>query len=165
MKIKSIIISILLIQAFIIPSTLTQASQVLEVKNLADMIQHVEAIEIQFTSDDNVGIFSYSVTGTENIADNPAWKVETMFAETADEQVYTIWIDKETGKTVQAEIEDEIITGMFAEIYGNITLAFFMGFVYNYWQNWSYQEFVEWDNAAYGSATSLGSKIQDFDGT
>jgi hypothetical protein len=49
---------------------------------------------------------------------------------------------------------------MFAEVYGNITLAFFMGFVYNYWQEWSYQAFIEWDNAAYGTTTSLGSQTQ-----
>jgi hypothetical protein len=161
MKPKSIIIALLLIQTLITP-ILVQGDQVLEVKTLADMIANVDAIELQFTSNETTGTFGYAVTGTETINTEPAWKIETMFSETGDEQSYTLWIDKTTGKTVQAEIEGEIITGMFAEVYGNITLAFFMGFVYNYWQEWSYQAFIEWDNAAYGTTTSLGSQTQTY---
>ena len=162
MKLKSLIVSILILQTFIQPSLVAYSDQVFEVQKLSDMLEQVEAIDIQFTGDDSQGNFSYTVLGTETIDDKPSWKVETVFGESDDDESYTIWVDKTTGKTLKADIEGEVITGMFAELYGNVTLAFFMGFVYNFWQSWTYQEVLEWDNAEVGTATSLGKQIQTF---
>jgi len=162
MKLKSLIVSILILQAFIQPSLVAYSDQVLEIQKLSDMLEQVEAIDIQFTGDDSQGHFSYTVLGTEAVDNKPSWKVETVFGESGEDESYTIWVDKATGKTLKADFEGEVITGTFAELYGNITLAFFMGFVYNYWQSWTYQEVLEWDNAEVGTATSLGKQVQTF---
>ena len=162
MKVKSLIVSILIIQAFMQPCLVAYSDEVFEVQNLSDMLEQVEAIEIQFSGDDSQGYFSYTVLGTETVDTKPSWKVETVFGETGDEQSYTIWVDQSTGKTLKAKIEGEVFTGMFAELYGNVTLSFFMGFVYNYWQSWTYQEFLEWGNSELGTATSLGKQVQTF---
>jgi hypothetical protein len=162
MKLKSLIASILIIQVLLQPCLVAHSDQVFEVENLSDMLEQVEAIEIQFTGDDEQGFFSYTVLGTEAVDTKPSWKVETVFGETGDEQSYTIWVDQSTGKTLKAEIEGQEFTGMFAEMYGNITLSFFMGFVYNYWHSWTYQEFIEWGNSGLGTATYLGKEVQTF---
>lgn len=162
MKLKSLIASILIIQSFMMPSLVVFSDQVFEVENLSDMLGQVEAIEIQFTGDDEQGVFSYTVLGTEEGDSKPSWKVETVFGETGEEQSFTIWVDKSTGKTLKAEIEGQEFTGMFAEMYGNMTLSFFMGFVYNYWHSWTYQDFLEWEDAELGTATYLGNEVQTF---
>ena len=165
MKLKSILVSILVFQSLILPSYVINGEPVLEVQSLGDIMNYVEGIEIQFTSNEEIGYFGYTVTGTETIETKSTWVVETLFSDTSEEQTFTLWVDKDTGKTIQAEVEGEIISGMYAELYGNITLAFFMGFVYNFWQTWTYQDLVEWDSASYGEATSLGKQTQTIDGT
>jgi hypothetical protein len=162
MKLKSLIASILIIQAFMLPCLVAFSDQVFEVENLSDMLEQVEAIEIQFTGDDDQGVFSYTVLGTEEVDSRPSWKVETIFGETDEEQSFTIWVEKSTGKTLKAEIEGQEFTGIFAEVYGNMTLSFFMGFVYNYWHSWTYQDFLEWEDAELGTATYLGNEVQTF---
>ena len=161
MKLKSILVISLLLLAFMQPS-IVYSDDVLMVKNLSDMLEQITEVDILFSGDGSEGHFSYMRTGTEVIDSKETWRVETSFGESGDDQSYTIWVDKATGKTVQADIEGEIFSDMLAEIYGNMTMAFFMGFVYNYWQSWTYQEFFEWNNQGVGVATSLGKKTETF---
>lgn len=69
----------------------------------------------------------YSIQGTETIDSKSCWKIETHFGESGDIQEYFIWIDQTNGNTLKAEIEDQEFTGPLAGVYGNMTLAFFMG--------------------------------------
>ena len=162
MKFKTLIVSILFLQAFFNPSLIAYSEQVFTVQNMADMLTHVDAVDIEFSGDNSTGHFSYSVVGSETIDSKQTWKVLTTFGEEDDDQSYTIWVDKNTGKTVQVEINDQVFQDMFAEMYGNITLSFFMGFVYNYWSAWSYEGFLDYGYGGLGVVTPLGKQVKTF---
>ena len=62
-------------------------------------------------------------------------------------------------------MDGEVFTGFFAELYGNLTLTLFTTFIYNYWYDWSYQAFLEWDEAEVGVSEPLGKLVETFGDT
>ena len=164
MKIKGsslLIVYLLIMQSFLQPVFIAHSEQ-FEVNNLADMMKKVEAIDIELSVDASTEHFSYKVLGTETVDLKPTWKVETMMGELGSEESYTIWVEKTTGKALKVDLEDQIITGAMAEIYGNITLGYFTTFAYGYGQAWQVEDFQNWSSGGYGEAKYLGKKTQTF---
>ncbi len=111
-KLKSFIAAFLLVQVIFQPVFVAEA----EIGNLSELFERVEAIEVIFVDEGLEGTFSFSVIGSETINSSTTWKVETVFGESGEEEGYTVWVDKVTGRTVKALVNNEEITGMFAEV-------------------------------------------------
>ena len=165
MKLRAILVSLLVFQSLISPVLAVDSEDFFELTNLSELLNHIEAIDVEYTSDEGYGHFSYEIVGTEDIDDKSTWRVESVFGESGEDQGYTLWIDPETGKTLQAEVEGEVFTGFFAELYGNLTLTLFTTFIYNYWYDWTYQAFLEWDEAEVGVSEPLGKRVETFGAT
>ncbi len=162
MKLRKIVLLLLLLTPSFTILYSASAQDIVQVEDLSDILEHIYSIDINYTSDDETGHFSYNVLGEETVDGNPAWKIEATFGEYEDEQSLTIWVDKNTGRTIKADIEGQTFTGSLAEVYGNATLGFFTGFIYAYWNQWTYQEILEYRGTEYGTVTPLGSKTQTF---
>jgi len=162
MKLKALLISLLIFQSIILPAYAVEPENFFEVTNLSDLMNNIEAIDMEFTSDEGAGHFSYEIVGTDELDETSTWRVETVIGESGEEQGFTLWIEPEIGKTLQADVDGEIFTGFFAELYGNLTLTLFTTFIYNYWYDWSYQAFLEWDEAEVGVSEPLGKRVETF---
>ncbi len=160
-KSSLLIVYLLIVQAFLTPAFVAHSEQ-FEVNTLADMLNKVEAIDIEFGGDASQEHYSYRVLGTETINLKQTWKVETQMGELGSEESYTIWVEKATGKTLQVDLDGQIMADMMAEVYGNITLSFFTGFVYSYWQAWPIEDFQNWGSDGFGETTYLGKETQTF---
>lgn len=158
MKLRRLVLLLLLLT----PLYTVTAQEVVDVDNLSDILDHITAIDISYSSEGDAGHFGYTLEDEETIDGEPTWKIVSNFGEVGDEQSYTIWVHQETGRTVKAEIDGQEFTGQFAEVYGNATLGFFTGFIYNYWHAWAYEDLYEMGNMEYGKATPLGSRTETY---
>ena len=158
MKLRRVVLLLLLLT----PLFTVNAQEVVDVDNLSDILDHITAIDISYSSEGDAGHFGYTLEDEETVDGEPTWKIISNFGEVGDEQSYTIWVHQETGRTVKAEIDGQEFTGQFAEVYGNATLGFFTGFIYNYWHAWAYEDLYEMGNMEYGTATPLGSRTETY---
>lgn len=145
-----------------IPVVKTSDDLTISIENLSDLLNHIKAIEIHFNDyDENFGVFKYEIVGEETFQEDPTWKVEAEFGEEGDMFAYTLWVSKATGEAVKAEIDGEVLTGVFAGMFGNATLAFWMSMTYSFWMAWDYGVVQELPSE-YGAFTYLGSEHRSY---
>ncbi len=161
MKTKALIVVFIILQALIQPNTLVRSEEI-EIQDMSDLLERIEAIDLKVTDDDDEKFLSYTVTGTETLDGKQCWVVDTTFEESNQVTDLVLWVDKATGKTIKAETEELTLEGSYAEDVGDTVFDFFKATAYTLWDRYTYQGFVELENLGKGESTSLGKSVETF---
>jgi len=162
MKLKGLIVVFIILQAIIQPNTIAHSEEVIELQDMSDLLERIEAIDLKFTDDGDEKQLSYTVTGTETLDGKQCWVVDTTFEESNQVTELVLWVDKNTGKTIKAETEEMTLEGNYAEDVGDTVFDFFKTTAYTFWDTYTYQGFVELENLGKGESTSLGKSVETF---
>ena len=134
---------------------------VLTFENPSDILSVVPAISIKLENHEgNEAIFGYEIIDEEQINGKDTWVVETEMSEGEEGGVFTLWVEQETGKTVQVEVEGQKHQdNMFIWPISNMTFGFFSAMIYNSWQAWDYYALHD---APYGDVTIIGRSTETY---
>lgn len=166
MKIKALLVIYIILQSTILPTTLANSEEVIEIQDLSDLLETVEAIELEVdpevTEDGDEKVLSYTITGTEIIDGKQCWVVDGTIDESNQVTDFVLWVEQETGTTLKAETEDMTLEGSYAEDVGDMFFDFFKSTAYTFWDTYGYQEFVELENNGQGESTPLDNKAESY---
>jgi len=162
MKRKLVFVYMLVLALMIQPVAHGDTGEVMLITDLTDLFEAIEAIKMEVLSDGERGVFEYTVTGTESIDGKECWVVDVGIGEVDDPDGFTIWVEKSSGETLQAEVDGDTLQGESADRLGSITLNSFRSLVYGYWKSYDYVGLMEEAEAGNGEVTKLGSRVETF---
>ena len=111
----------------------------MQLKNLIDLQNKIKSLNIKLTNNEGYScIFKYDVGDEEILDDTATLKLNVEFGEEENRSIYNLWISKSTGKTIQAELDNLILFGDFAQLLGNTTSSFWRTMIYSHWMAWDF---------------------------
>ncbi len=130
-------------------------------ENPSDILKVVPAITVKLENHEgNQAIFGYEIIDEEQINGKDTWVVETEMSEGEEGGVFTLWVEKESGKAVQVEVEGQTHQdNMFIWPISNMTFGFFSAMIYESWKAWDYYALHD---APYGDVRIIGRSTETY---
>ncbi|MCS7105412.1 MAG: hypothetical protein NZ954_07635 [Thermofilaceae archaeon] len=142
--------------------TYAQTETSLDYSRVVNLLNNVKSSEYRISNSEGEEVrVAYQILGEETVMGEESWKVKWSFRSIGEEVTVNLWISKSTGRTLQLEMNGELLSGEAAESIGLQVLNIWFGWIEQQSEVFKMEEAGKWlELTSQGRLLYLGSELR-----